>query len=230
MAKGKAVTIKGKKRDGLGTRASKKMRRDGMIPAVLYGHKLENVNLSIPLEDFNRVLDSGSRILNIRIGHALEQALLKDVQYDIYGDNVLHADFARISLDEKVTLEVPIELTGTAQGQKEGGIVDQPVKHVEVETLATNIPEFIEVDISSLNVDDALTVADIQAPEGIIIKANPQTVVVHVVPPVEEVEPAVAAAEEAAAPAEPEVITAKKEAPEEEEESAPSSKTKEKEK
>lgn len=228
MAKGKVATLKGKKRDEVGTRASKKMRKEGMVPAVLYGHKLENVNLSIPLEDFNRFLRSGSRILNLRIGRALEQALLKDVQYDIYSENILHADFARISLDEKVTINVPIEMTGTAPGQKEGGIVDQPIKHVEVETLATNIPEYIEVDISSLNINDVLTIADMHVPEGVLLKANPQAVVIRVVPPVEEVEEV--PVEEAAAAAEPEVITAKKEEAEEGEESGAAEKAREKEK
>jgi len=207
MARRKVAEIKVQKREECGSSACKKLRRRGLIPGVVYGHGLNNVNVSVPAENFTDFLHSGSRVLRLKIGSDEDQVLVKDVQHDALTDEIIHVDFERISLDEKVTLEVPVELIGIAIGAKQGGVVDQPVKQLEIECAATNIPEFIEVDVSPLNIDDALTIADIKVGEGIILKAQPDQIVVKVLPPIKEVEEV--PAEEAVV--EPEVIAAKKE-------------------
>ena len=207
MARRKVAEIKVQKREESGSGACKKIRKDGLIPGVVYGHRLDNVNVSVPGEDFADFLHSGSRVLKLKTGKDEEQVLVKDVQHDVLSDEIIHVDFERISLDEKVTLDVPVELVGIALGTKQGGVVDQPVKHLEIECTATNIPDFIEVDVSSLNVDDALTIADIKVDEGIVLKAQADQIVVKVLPPVKEVEEV--PVEEGVV--EPEVIATKKE-------------------
>ena len=134
----------------------------------------------------------------------VEKALIRDLQWDPLGHDILHVDFARVAADERITVDVRLELKGTAPGVTAGGNLDQPLHNLEVECLAIAIPESIRVNVSELQIDSVLKVRDLVLPPGVTTKIDPDTVVVIVHPPIVEEEAAPAAAE--AEQAEPEVI------------------------
>ena len=105
-----------------GTRAARKCRRSGLVPAILYGHKQENLMLSLNKKEFVKALDSGVRTVNLKWNGSEETALIKNVQFDTFGKEILHVDFVRIDWTERVSTRVPIELFGSSLGVQEGGI------------------------------------------------------------------------------------------------------------
>ena len=192
-------------RQDCGKRRMRRMRAGGRIPAVLYGHGQEVVNLSVPTDALDAVLRHGSRVVTLK-GGANEQALIRELQWDTWGMHVLHADFTRISADETVDVAIPLELRGEAPGVKEGGIVEQVMHEIGISCRATNIPEKLEININHLQLGDSITVADLEIPEGGKCLADPEETVVHCIEPIvapEEVEEA--------GEAEPEVIGERKE-------------------
>lgn len=199
------ATIQATKRGELGSRPSQRLRRESLLPAVLYGHQRDPVHLALPLQDVERLLHEGGRVVDIEIGGTVEPALLKDIQYDAFGDQVLHIDLARIDADERVTVAIAVELHGLAKGAASGGILDHVVQDLEVECLAMAIPEKIRVEIASLDIGDVVHVRDLVVPEGVRVLHDPDAPVVTIHPPVTAV--AVAAEEEVEAEgAEPEVV------------------------
>lgn len=195
-----AETLHAKKRESRGTSRARRMRAAGNIPAVLYGHGEETVAISVPATELSSALRHGSKFVDLS-GELSEKALVTHIQWDVWGNEILHVDFTRVSADEKVHLEVPVELRGEAPGTKVGGTVTQLVHDFMVECLATNVPEKIEVNINHLELDGEITVADLDLPEGVTLMAEPETVVVNCVPVVEKDEE-----EEVGSGAEPEVI------------------------
>jgi large subunit ribosomal protein L25 len=194
-----------------GKHAAKRLRKAGRVPAVLYGHGQENVHLTVPVEQIDAALRHHSRVVQLA-GEISEQALIRELQWDVYGLKVLHIDFARVSSDEKVRVTVAIELRGEAPGVREGGAIDHHLHEVEIECLVAAIPEKLLVSINQLNVGDALKVSDLELPPNTKIFAEPDEIVVQCIERAaeeEELQPA------AAAPGEPEVIGRK---PSEEEE------------
>ncbi|MHC4523377.1 MAG: 50S ribosomal protein L25 [Planctomycetota bacterium] len=101
------------KRSSLGTRASRRLRRDGKLPAVIYGHKEEAMAVSVPEEDFMDAFSAGAKMFRIKYDNNEQTALIKDAQYDTFGDSILHADFIWVAMDEEITLEIVLELRGT---------------------------------------------------------------------------------------------------------------------
>lgn len=204
------VVLEVQKRSEKGTLIIRKMRRKGLIPAVLYGHKKDTVPVTLSHEAFDPVVRAGTRMVSVKLEGAEEMALIKDIQYDPLGDEVLHVDFYRIAMDELLKLRVDVELWGTAPGVAEGGVLENYIKELQIESLPTAIPDKIRVDVSKLKMNDVIQVKDIPTPPGVKILSDPETFVVAVRPPPEE-----KPAEEAPGPTEPEVITARKEEPEE---------------
>ena len=202
-----AQILQAEKRTGKGTESSRKLRQQGKIPAVLYGHGGENVTLSVGSHELGVVLHHGVRVLDLAIGGAKETVMIKEVQYDAMGDEPVHVDFTRVALGEKIRLRVPVELVGTAAGVTAGGILDHPVSDVEIECFPTNIPESVRVQVKALQIGDMITVGDLTLPEGVTVLTDRGQIVATVHPPLKEEEPV--AAVEGAAPAEPEVIGAK---------------------
>ncbi len=201
-------------RDLLGSRGSRRLRRTGKIPLMLYGLKRDNIALLTTEKAFKEVLHSGARIVNLRWDNQDEVALLKDLQYDAMGREILHADFVRIAMDRRIELKVPLELKGTPVGVAEGGILEQTLREILVECLPTAIPDKLSVDVSGITLGSSLTLKDISLPSDIRIVSENLDIPLAVVrkPVVEVAKPAV---EEEEAPKEPEVITRK---PKEEEE------------
>ena len=204
---GKTLVLKAEFRERTGRKAVQKMRRQGTLPAVMYGHKEEPVAISLDAHDFVEGLHHGQRLMDIQIGKKKEKIIVKEVQYDHLGKNVIHADLMRVDITESIKVTVPIELKGTAAGMHEGGIVETHVSHLEVECKATDIPEKIVISVKDMHVGDAVHAGDIGLPEGVklVTAAGMVLVTCHTVAvkTTEEVE------EET--PAAPEVITEKKE-------------------
>jgi large subunit ribosomal protein L25 len=193
-----------------GKHRNRRLRRAGKIPAVLYGHGLENVPLSVPADRLDAVLRHGSRLVNLA-GALSESAFIRELQWDAYGTHVLHVDLTRISAHEKVEVEVPLELRGEAPGVREGGVVDQLVHHVRIDCPAGSIPEKLVVKINHLKLGDTITAAILELPANAALLDDPEEVVVQCMLPVEK--PEEVTGEGAAA--EPEVIGGKKEEEEE---------------
>jgi large subunit ribosomal protein L25 len=205
------TAIHAAKRQELGTRATRRLRRDSLVPAVLYGHKIDPVHLTIPLKEVEHLMHSRARMVDVEIGGTVETALIKDIQHDFFGDQVLHLDLARVAMDEKVTVTVPVELHGLAKGLGAGGVLDHVLQDLHVSCLPGDIPERIRVEVGALDVGSILYVRDVVAPERVEILNEPDAPVVTVhAPVVAEPEPVT---EEA--PAEPEVISARREKEEE---------------
>ena len=192
-------------RETRGKRNSRRLRAAGEIPAVLYGHGLETVSLSVHADQIETAVRRGSRLVMLS-GAVSEQAFIRELQWDTWGTHVLHVDFARISAHEKVQVQVSLELRGEAPGIKDGGVVKQLIHDVQIECEATAIPEKITVRVNNLNLGDVITVGQVPLPERATILTNPDEVVVQCVQVVEAVEEEVEAAE-----VEPELIGRKKE-------------------
>jgi large subunit ribosomal protein L25 len=210
--------IEATRRQRLGTRYSRRLRREGRVPAVVYGHGQETVHVAVPAEEFTHHLHEGAHVVELRTDGAVETCLIKDVQYDYLGNEIIHVDLARIDLNEEVTVTVPVELKGRdkSPGAKApNAIVEQLIVDLEVLCLANNIPDSLIVDIAGLELNATVTIADLKLPEGVRTERDPEDIVVSIHETREIVE-------EAAAPegaAEPEVITERK--PKEGEEAAP---------
>src|SRR5262245_26505962 len=209
-----AETLKVEKRKSFGKRNNVRLRRAGRLPAVLYGHGEESVSLTLAADQVEASLRHGAKVVDLN-GDAEGKALLQDVQWDTFYQQVLHVDLLRVRAGETVTIEVPIELRGEAAGVREGGILEQVIHSVEIEVALDVIPEKLHISVKNLQIDGYLTAKDIvDLPPGAKILLDEDEMIVHCVKPVVEEEEE-AAAEEGAA-AEPEVIGKGKEEEEEE--------------
>jgi len=198
-------------RETKGKRNNRRLRQRGMVPAILYGHKQENVCLSVPADQLETVIRHGSHLVELR-GAVHESALIRELQWDTWGTHVLHVDFARVAADEMVEVRLPVELRGEAPGSKEGGVIEHVVHEVEIECPAAAVPEKIVVNINDLHLGGQITLGQLPVPGGGRVLGDPEEVVVQCVEAVAAPEEEVAA-EEAAA--EPEVIKEKKKEEEE---------------
>ncbi len=193
------------KRDWTGKRRVRRQRAQGRIPAVLYGHGEEVVHLSAAESDLAAVLRHGSHLVDLD-GAVKESALIKDIQWDTYGMEVLHVDLTRVSADERIVLTVAVELRGVAPGLKQGGVVDQLLHEIEIECPAVSIPSSLEANVNHLELDQTITAGDLELPAGATLTGDASQAVVQCSEPAAEVE--VEEGEPGAA--EPEVIGAKK--------------------
>jgi large subunit ribosomal protein L25 len=203
------TTLKADQRTKLGTRSTRKLRAGGLVPAIVYGHGETVRPVSVDLHDLTVALQHGVRMFALDVNGTNEQVLVKDVQYDYLGTTIIHADFARVRLDEQVTLAVALDFHGTPKGvEAGGGVLTTPLSEIEVECLPAEIPSAIRVEVMALDVGETLTVADLKLPEGVKAVTDGSSLVATVTVVAEEEE---APAEEAGE-AEPEVIGAKEEA------------------
>jgi len=163
----KSPVLTAKKRDRLGTRYASRVRAQGGLPAIVYGHKEEPLPVSLDQKDALSHILKGEKVFRLKMDGQKEDqtVLLKDVQFDYLGNGIVHCDFARVSLTDRVVVKVPIHLIGEAKGLKTAGaILMHPTSEIEVECVVTEIPEFIELNISELDVDHAITAADVKLP------------------------------------------------------------------
>jgi large subunit ribosomal protein L25 len=208
-----AESLTVEKRPNRGKHHAKRLRQAGAIPAVLYGHGEEPVALAVPRDAFIAAWRHGARLLELQ-GGVRESALIRDLQWDTYGTGVLHIDFARVAADEKFKVTVPVELRGQAAGVRAGGVIQHLVHEIEIECLATAIPEKLQVNVNHLEMLGTILVGQIELPAGVTLLSDPNAIAVQCVEPAVEEEAAAGLAGEAA---EPEVIGRKPESEEEEE-------------
>lgn len=197
------VVLVGEKREGRGTRVARQLRAQGRVPAVLYGHKEATVPLALAGEELASAIRHGSRVVELKLDSGTQQALIREVQWDHLGKDLLHVDFIRVSKDERIHVAVPLEIRGLAPGVTGGGVLDQPLHAVHVECLAIAVPDSIRVNVSELQIGSAIHVRDLHLPPGVKVLDDPDAVVVIIKTPMAE--PEAAPAPEAGA-AEPEVI------------------------
>jgi large subunit ribosomal protein L25 len=181
------LTVSVKKRDNVGTKATNQLRKEGLLPAVLYGHGEENVAFSMPYTTMEECIRRNIRILKLDFGDKSDQVLIKDLQWDTFGYSVLHVDFMRVRMDEVVSMVVAVSSTGRAKGIDEGGILDINRNEITVKCLPTNIPDVIEFDVSELGVGDVMHVRDLVLPEGVELDDDPEAALASVTARVAEV-------------------------------------------
>jgi large subunit ribosomal protein L25 len=192
-------------RQDTGSQAARRLRRKGLVPAVVYGHKEATVHVTLPMDELQKAVRHGVRVVDLKTDGKTEKALIKEVQWDHLGKDLLHVDFARISADERVVVTVPLELRGIAPGVTGGGVLDQPMHTLSIEALAVALPESIRVNIGDLQLGGVIHVRDLVLPPGVKAMADPDAVVVHITVPAAEPAAAPAGVPEPGA-AEPEVI------------------------
>ena len=209
------VTLKATLRNTQGTRAARKLRQQGLVPAIIYGHKQENAAVAVSRHDIDHIVRvQHARMITLDVNGQQETVFIREVQWDVFGREIIHVDFERKSVAEKVRVVVPIELRNVPK-QSGGAVLDQPLHTVHVECSLGNIPEVIRVDITHLSVGHPIHVKDLVVPEGVRILESPESVIVQLkVPGAAET---VAAPAPEAVPTAPEVIKKERKVEEEEE-------------
>ncbi len=165
MAK-QSIQLKAEPRSALGSRANKRLRDSGFVPGVVYGHKEAVVPVTLPKKEISTHLAKGAHVFDLTLSGKSEKVLVKDVQFDHLGIEVLHVDFARVSLDERVEVTVPLELKGTPKGEADGGVLQQIVAELEIECVVTDIPDVITHNVSEMAIDDVVHIKDLKLPPG----------------------------------------------------------------
>jgi large subunit ribosomal protein L25 len=195
-------------REGVGKEKAKKLRVKGMIPAIFYGPRSQTIPLVIDSKELAKALqtEAGENVLidlDIRKGDQSDRkvVMLKDIQIDPLQRITLHTDFYEVTMDEMVTVEVPVHLVGKPEGTKVGGILDQVRRVIEIQCLPGDIPKSIDIDVSPLKIGDSIHVQDIQVEKAKILSDTNFTIAT-VVPPVVEEKVVEAVAPEAAEEAE----------------------------
>jgi large subunit ribosomal protein L25 len=176
-------TLAAERRERLGSRYSQRLRKAGRMPAVVYGHGSEPLSISVDAKETLTHLHHGIHVFNLAIdGAGEETCLVKDLQFGYLGDNVIHIDFTRVNLDEKVKLNVSLDFHGTPKaGAKPGHIVVHDLAELEIECAVRNIPESIRVDLDGF--DEIVHVSDLPLPEGVVAATPGDTLVLHVQAP-----------------------------------------------
>ncbi len=218
-----AVVIKAEKREGVGKNFSRRLRREGKLPAILYGEGIVNIPLVLNKKEVFAIMKSEARentIFKIAFDSEQRDAMIKALQVDPTTDELLHADLIQIAMDKLIRVSVPIVHRGDPIGVKtEGGFVDFITRDIEIECLPKDIPEHIEIDISSLHLHQSFKVENIAPLPDFKIISDPGTVLVLIEMPHKEEVPVAAAPEEAVVEEkEPEVIKKERATEEKEEE------------
>jgi large subunit ribosomal protein L25 len=185
--------LKVKLRDRTGKEYVKKLRKDGVLPAVLYGpHLKKSLPLEVDMKELRSFLSQSdkAKIITLEITDQKtdkqHDVIIKDSQWDLIKGDLQHLDFYAVTRGETVTTTVPISFVGKSQGEKIGGIVEHLVRELDLECLPKDLPSVIEVDVTPLGLGDSLSVGDVKVPSGIKVLTHPQEVVVSVVLPAKE--------------------------------------------
>ncbi len=203
--------LKAQRRDGAGKGVARKIRTAGGVPGIVYGHGIEPMSVSVDARELFHTLhtEAGANVLiDLRVDGDHFLAMPREIQRDHLRGRVLHVDFLRIARDEKITVEVPIQLIGESRGVKEGGVVEHHLWEIQIECFPQDVPATIDADVADLGIGDSIKVSDLRLPAKLTVLTSVDEVIAAVVTPqvlqVEEELPAELAAEavEGAAPGE----------------------------
>ncbi len=200
------VVLKAELRKQVGSKHTARVRAAGKLPVIVYGHKKEPTAISVNAHDFVKMLHHGHRLFDVEMDGGKETLLLKDIQYDHLGKDIIHVDLVRVDLTEAVKVTVPLELRGISKGSHESGIIDEHLDHLEIECKVTEIPEHIVVMIKDIGIGDTLHAGDIELPAGaaLVTAADALVLTCHLVAAAKSTEEL-----EEEMPTGPEVITEK---------------------
>ena len=182
-----------------------------LVPAVVYGHGEETQSLAISKDAFGKAIRLGARVVDLKQSAGVQKVLIREVQWDAIGHDILHVDFARVAADERITLDI----RGRAAWHRHrhdaaGGVVVQPIHNLSVECLAISVPESIRVNVGELMIGQSIHVKDLVLPEGLVVKNDPDAIIVQVIQQAAEDPAAAVPGAVAAEQAEPELIGKKK--------------------
>jgi large subunit ribosomal protein L25 len=184
-------------RDDFGKGAARRVRREGRVPAILYGHGTDTRHLTLPAHDLMLALKTSNALLYLDgLKSGTELALPKAVQRDAVKGFIEHVDLILVRRGEKVTVEIPIQVTGEIES---GGVLDQQLIQVTVEAEATHIPKSIDVDVEGFKIGASVHASDLDLPRGVTLQLEPETLILHVINPAAEEPQADAEGAEAAA-------------------------------
>jgi large subunit ribosomal protein L25 len=207
------VSLSANAREGAGKGGARQLRMSGQIPAVIYGHAREAQSLTLNARDLDKMLEhiqAESTVIEVTVGGRTSKTLIREIQRHPFKRQILHVDFQELVAGEKVTVNIPIQLTGIPEGVRlGGGVLDQTMREVEIEVDPSNIPDHIEYDVTNMVIGDSVHVSDLKVPEGVEVLDDPESSVAVLAAPravIEETAAAPAAEGEGGAPAEPEVI------------------------
>jgi len=187
----KPDTLKTNPRTDSGSAAARRQRREGEVPVIVYGHGEDNQSLTVSAHELDLALAGQTQVFTLEIGKKHQPCLVKSVQYDTFGQYVLHVDFTRVSLTEEVEVEVELVFVGEAKGIAEGGTLAVHHTALWVSCLATAIPDSLEVDVAELEIGQAIHAGEIALPKGVRLdegKMDPTDQMVGVLAPRVEVE------------------------------------------
>jgi large subunit ribosomal protein L25 len=175
-----SVTLKATPRAGTGSRAAAKLRKQGLVPGIVYGHKEENAAVAVSAEELDRAVRVlHARMLSLDLGGKTETVLIRELQWDPFGREMMHVDFERKSATEKVKVTVPVELRN-APKTTGGGVLDQPLHTLHIECPLGSIPDAVRIDITNLTLGNPIHVKELSLPEGVRVLESPEAVVVQI--------------------------------------------------
>ena len=180
------TVLKATAREGRGKGPARRLRADGKVPGVLYGHGVEPVAISLSSQDllhFFHATHGAAMVVDLEIDGTVHLAIPREIQRDHLRGRYVHIDFLEVRRDEKVKMSVEIHETGEAPGVKTGGVIEHHLRDVEIECLPGDVPEQITADVSELELGDMLRLADITAPSGVTFLTDLTTPVISVVTP-----------------------------------------------
>lgn len=198
------ANVQGESRSPGGRHANERLRRRGLVPAVIYGHGEKPETVAVSLRDLSDALGRLQHVIQLSAGGPPQQYLIKDVQYDHLQSTPIHVDLMRVDVNERVRVKVPVDFKGDPKGVQEGGQLVIVVNDIEIECGLLQIPDSIRANIGHLGLNQALHVRELEWPQGVTPVQGPEEVVASVRAKRGEETPAAAPAEGAAA--EPEVI------------------------
>jgi len=174
-------------RDAAHSRATRRLRREGRVPGVLYGLDQDALTFSVDARELRQAMHGSGAVIELHEsdGGSATAAVLKDAQRHPVRGEVMHIDLLRVDLDKPIHAPVPLHLVGVddAPGHREGGVLEQVTREVTVEALPNEIPEFLELDVSAMEINDTFTLAQIAPPQGVTIVDDDDTVVANLSPP-----------------------------------------------
>ncbi len=191
MAKTDSTALNVAHREPAGSRATRRLRRQGQVPGIVYGGGEDPVPFAVDARELRNALAHAGALLDLSVGGATATpVVLKDVNRHPVSGETMHVDLLRVRLDQAIQATVVLELVGAddAPGVKEGGVLEQITRELTIEALPTDIPDSIQHDVSALEINDTLTIEAISAPSGVTLLDDPETTIATVTPPRLQVE------------------------------------------